>query len=376
MRDLPDNYYQLLCEHLGFVCVAVDTDLRIEFWNEHASRQFGQNAESMIGRSILEVIPEPQRDAAREVFTQTMTARQAGEFEIKIPTTETPTTLVVIVSPIIDHEGACIGASAGMRDISVRKKMSQELSRSRRMAALGDVAGAVAHHFNNILGGMQTSIDTVMSSESPRELRRVLRQLSDAIGRATRITHQLAAFAESDNVQLEFVELNPLLTHFIELVSKQAAHLGIEIVTRIDEIASRKFETTRLMPVLESIAQNAFDAMSGGGRLTIEMAQNGRDAVITMTDTGAGMSEEVQERVFEPFFTTKVGLGGGASDNIGLGMAAVHGLVSEMGGTISIKSREGQGTRVQVRLPLERRSEGGPLPGADFKERRARDNAQ
>jgi hypothetical protein len=107
-----------------------------------------------------------------------------------------------------------------------------------------------------------------MASESPRELRRVLRQLADAIGRATRITNQLAAFAESENAQLEFVELNPLLTQFIDQLRKQADHLGIELVAHIDEVASRKFETTRLMPVLDSIAQNAFDAMPGGGRLT------------------------------------------------------------------------------------------------------------
>src|SRR5262245_207080 len=121
MHDLPANYYQLLCEHLGFVCAAVNPDLQVEFWNEHATRQFRKTAAEMRGRSILEIFPESQREDARQAFTNTITTRESADIEMKIPTGDHTTTLVVILSPIVDHDGKCIGASASMRDISIRK---------------------------------------------------------------------------------------------------------------------------------------------------------------------------------------------------------------------------------------------------------------
>src|SRR5690606_36779199 len=118
------------------------------------------------------------------------------------------TVLVLIISPIVDEAGKCLGASAGMRDITQRKQLSKDLAQAQRMAALGRVAGGVAHHFNNILGGMLTSIDYALSSDSPRELRKTIRMLAQAIGRATRITNQLAAFAEAENQLVEWKSLN------------------------------------------------------------------------------------------------------------------------------------------------------------------------
>ena len=95
--------------------------------------------------------------------------------------------------------------------------------------------------------------------------------------------------------------------------------------------------------------------MSEGGTLTIKMARQENRAVITIADTGCGIPEDMQDRLFEPFFTTKGELAGGEGGNIGLGLAAVHGLVSEMGGTIRLTSQVGEGTQAEIRLPLDRK---------------------
>jgi len=115
------------------------------------------------------------------------------------------------------------------------------------------------------------------------------------------------------------------------------------------------------MPVLESVAQNALDSMTIGGVLRVSLTGTADSAVISISDTGCGIPEDVLDRVFEPFFTTKGELGGGSSDNIGLGLAAVHGLVSEMGGTIRLASQIGKGTRVTIQLPLHRPEKSSPL---------------
>lgn len=362
MEATSDRYFESACRNLAFVFITVDDHLNVQFWNEAASRQFDRTAEQMRGRPILEILPDDQRATVQESLARAITTGETADIEIKLPGADHTVALVMIVSPIVDEQGRTIGASLGMRDITERKRLSQEVARTRRMAALGRVAGNVAHHFNNIFGGISMKIDSVLGSNSPLEMRRVLRGLAESIGQATRITNQLAAFAESENTTYAMVELNPLLTKFIEELRRRAKPLRIEIVTNIDDVASQPFETTRLMPVLESISQNAIDAMPSGGTLTIDMKRQGDDAAIAIRDTGVGMSQETLERLFEPFFTTKSGEDVGSGKKIGLGLAAVHGLISEMGGKIEIQSKEGMGTTVHLRLPLK----GSPVSGSDM----------
>ncbi len=357
MITLNDQFFTHLCQSLGFIFVAVDRDLKIVFWNQKAADYFGQTAEQMIGRNVLDILQEPEREEARRLFDAALSSNTSGEMEIHFQQGDEPRkTLVLIASPIIDSAGHCIGASASIRDITERRRLSKELAKTRRMASLGKMASAITHHFNNILGGMVTSIDCALPSDSARELRGTLRLLAQAIGRATRITKQLSAFAASENQQDEWSELGPVMDRFIQRLQRQAEAAGIMLVTRIDAIPSGPFESNRLMSVLESLAQNALDAMPEGGTLTIEMKHQDDSAVIVLSDTGCGIPEESLDHLFEPFFTTKGELGA-EGVNIGLGLAAVHGLVTEMGGTISITSKAGTGTQVRLRFPLRREQE-------------------
>lgn len=363
MKPLPDHFYRNICENFGFIFIAVDRDLKIVFWNDEAAKHFGQKAAEMVGQPFLPLVPECYRDEAAQLFKQTLQAKKPVELEVKYPVVDDkPQTLVLLISPVVNEAGECVGACAAMRDISRRKQLSQELARSQRMAALGSMSGAVAHHFNNILGGMQTSIDYVLASDSPRELRRTLRLLSQAIGRATRITKQLAAFAESENERCVWGTINSLMDDFINRFKPKAEQASITIQEEIQQVNSDPYEAQRLLPVLESLGQNSLDSMASGGTLTVRLEKQGDRAMIVIADTGCGMPEEVQERLFEPFFTTKGGLGGGTSENIGLGLAAVHGLVSEMDGTIRIKSKVGTGTQAEISLPLQRKLDEQPDP--------------
>jgi len=358
-----DFYFRSLCENVGFGLIAVDRAWTVQFWNAQAEALFGRSAGEMLGRSVLEVIPDAQQEAVRRLLENTLSTATAHDIEVKFDRGDgSRATLVLIASPINSPTGECVAASISVRDISERKRLSQELARSRRMASLGHMAAGVAHHFNNILGGMLTSIDSVLVSDSPRELRRTLRLLSQAISRATRITRQLESFAKSEHEKAAWEELNPLLARFVEQLRPQAEQAGLLLRTELDPVEPRLFEAHRVVPILESLTRNAFDAMTPGGTLTVSLRQEGEEAVIRVADTGCGIPEDVLDRLFEPFFTTKGELGGGSGDNVGLGLAAVHGLVSEMSGTIRIASQVGVGTTAEVRLPLNRPADGGPPP--------------
>jgi len=354
MSNSSDSvFFRQLCEGLGFVCIAVDRDLRISFWNAEASSEFGRSADEMRGRSFLEILDEADRQDVERRLIEVIESKRCLEREIKYPQRRGDVkTLVLILSPILDESGACVGASASMRDISVRKQLARDAAHNRRMDALGRMSGAVAHHFNNIMGGMLTSVDSVLTSDSPRELRRTLRLLAQAIGRATRITSQLAAFAESENDLVEWSDLNQIMDAFLRRLQGRARRAKINLETDVATVRSGPFESQRLVPVLDSLAQNALDSMTEGGTLSVKMHEEDNTAVITIADTGCGIAADVLDRVFEPFFTTKGELGVGG--NIGLGLAAVHGLVSEMGGTLRLTSEAAKGTEVVARLPLRR----------------------
>lgn len=362
MIDANTHFHELF-ENLGFTCLALDRNGAVQFANIEACRQFKRTQDEIRGKPFVEFISETDRPTAISLFTNAVQARQSGEMETTYELDEDHrSTFVVIVSPIVAGDQTVSGISICMRDISERKRLSKDLARARRMTALGKMAGAVAHHFNNILGGMLTSIDYALPSDSPRELRKTLRLLSQSIGRATRITQQLAAFAESENARHTQTGLDPIMARFIQVLRPRCEKAGVELVTKVDLVPSGPFDENRLASVLEGIAQNSLDAMSEGGKLTIEMVHDESNATIRIMDSGCGIPAEILEHIFEPFFTTKGGLGGD-KDNIGLGLAAVHGLVGEMGGTITATSKIGKGTSVQIQLPLHREQENLPEGG-------------
>lgn len=354
--DKPgDDFFRALCENLGFISIAMDCDSRVVFWNAEAARHFKRDSAAAEGTSFFDYLGPDDRARARAAAEAVLKSGASAEIEVKYAGEQGErSTLVLILSPIRNATGEPVGLSASMRDISERKRLSRELSEARRIAALGRMAGAVAHHFNNILGGMLTSIDYVLASDSPRELRRTLRMISQAIGRATRITNQLAAFAESENQDVEWMELEKIVRRSVERIAPKARLAGVELKSEIEAIAGDRFEAQRVSTVIESLAQNALDALEPGGVLTIRLRPAGDQAQIAIVDTGCGIPEDLMEHVFEPFFTTKGGRSGGETENIGLGLAAVRGIVAEMGGTIRLRSSVGAGTEVTVLLPVRR----------------------
>lgn len=353
----PDKFFRHLFDNLGFVVLAVGMDRRIVAANAFALRSFAPSsvADAVVGLPFVDLLPESERRSTEEILDHALTRGQGSETEVRYDRPDgTRETFVLIVSPIRDEAGSAVGASVSMRDISERKRLSRELAKTRRLDSLGKMSEAVAHLFNNILGGMQTVIDYALPSESPVELRKTLRMLSREIGRATRVTQQLAAFAESENAQDEAVGLTPIMAAFIEKARGRCEKSGIRLETDIKTVPDALFDRNRLASVLHSVAENAIDAMAEGGTLTVQMVHDAEAAIIRIADTGCGMSDETLEHMFEPFFTTKGGLGGGNMANVGLSLAAVHGMVAEMGGSITIASKLGQGTRVEIRLPIRR----------------------
>ncbi|HVF62257.1 MAG TPA: response regulator [Thermoanaerobaculia bacterium] len=241
-------------------------------------------------------------------------------------------------------------------------QLEEQLREAQKMEAVGRLAGGVAHDFNNLLTAILGYTSLLAARFAADETAcRELHEVQKAGERAATLTRQLLAFSRRQVLQPQTLDLR-------EVVAEAAKRLGRLLGEGVElEIAARlpvkaKADRGQLEQVLVDLAQNARDAMPAGGTLRIEIAEidlaaagaaerpavkPGRYALLSVSDTGAGMDGEVLSHLFEPFFTTK-----GVGQGTGLGLATVYGIVRQSGGHVTVESAPGRGTTFRIYLPL------------------------
>ena len=261
-----------------------------------------------------------------------------------------------------------------------RKLLQAQLLQAQKMESIGRLAGGVAHDFNNILTAILSYAElSLMKLPEHDPLRGHLISIQEASEKAATLTHQLLAFSRRQVLEMKVVDLNDVIRGLAKMLTRM---IGEDMPLELRTGATTSFvraDEGQIEQVLMNLAVNARDAMPSGGRFVIETADaNPDDAVLksqgvadpgqyvmlSVTDSGAGMSAEVRERIFEPFFTTKE-LGRGT----GLGLATVYGIVKQHGGHIIVDSEPGKGTIFRILLPLtagpgpqQAAEPSGPLP--------------
>ena len=257
-----------------------------------------------------------------------------------------------------------------IEDITERKQLEAQLRQAQKMEAVGRFAGGIAHDFNNTLSTIsayaQILVDDLTESV---ELRADASEILKAASRAAGLTRQLLTFSRTKVLAYELLDVCAVVIEFGELL-RPLLPASIDLVTHSTcKSANVHADRTQLDQVLMNLALNARDAMPSGGKLTIEVAQQAHTivtegslemsaaayAVLTVSDSGTGISDEVRLRLFEPFFTTK-----GDAQGTGLGLATVYAIVRQAGGTVTVESSPGTGSRFTVTLPIA----SGPTPAA------------
>ncbi|HEX2657181.1 MAG TPA: response regulator [Polyangia bacterium] len=341
-------------------------DASIAYVNDATCQMMGYSRDELLRMYIFDLNPDvtPEHwtyiwSLLQQAKRRTMETRHRAKDGRMVP-------LEVVANYFVfnGHEYSC----SFTRDITERKQMELRLRESEKMRAIGQLAGGVAHDFNNQLAGISGCADLLEAEFGAKPAAQaLLAQIHRAVKRSADLTSQLLAFSRQGKYVTEAVDLHDLAAEVLDMLD-HSIDKRVRLVRRFDAPASIiEGDPSQLESALLNLAINARDAMPEGGHLTISTQNRALDqaacnaldpqiapgnyVILGVTDTGQGMTPETMERMFEPFFTTKEKSGG-----TGLGLAAVYGTVRNHKGAITVNSAPGEGTRVLVYLPVSQAS--------------------
>ena len=265
-----------------------------------------------------------------------------------------------------DERGAAVRLVGTMMDVTTRRQLQAQACRSQRMEAFGQLAGGVAHDFNNFLTTILGYSDLLLTEKGVKgHVADQIQEIRAAAGRASSLTNQLLAFSRRQALEPTVLEVNSLINNLERsLLRLLGDHISVVChLHHLKKGAHIKVDAGQFSQIILNLAVNARDAMSKGGRLTIETSTlevapeadqpviglnlpPGEYVTIALSDNGTGMSDEVKARLFEPFFTTKDDGRGN-----GLGLATSYGIVRQSGGYIGAESELGKGSTFRIFLP-------------------------
>lgn len=350
-----------------------DTESRFIAVNAPFAAACGLSQREISGKTDLEIWPEELARLYRKDDAEVMNSGQSKRVEERLVDHDGKESWIeTIKSPVFGSEGKVSGTTGIARDITERRQteaekvqLEEQLRQSQKMEAIGQLAGGVAHDFNNLLtaiiGYASMALDALEGDDPNRHN---IDQILKSANKAAILTQSLLAFSRKQVVTLNKLDLNETLMQFekfllrllredIELRSKYAAD-------DLPVMADRG----QIEQILMNLMTNARDAMPEGGRIFIETSlivldqafikkhgfgEAGEYALLSVTDTGKGMSEDIRHKIFEPFFTTKT-----EGKGTGLGLAMVYGIVKQHRGAIEVDSRPEIGTTFRIYLPLDR----------------------
>jgi len=363
-------------EQAGESIVVTDTRGVIQYVNPAFERITGYDRMEVIGQTPR-ILKSGRHDAA---FYKSMweTLRRGEVWRGTFLDRRKDGTLYeeeAVISPVRDPSGRLVNYVAVKRDVTDVRRMEERLRQSQKMEAVGRLAGGVAHDFNNLLTAISGYSDLLLHRlPAYSTLRRDVEEIRKAGDRAASLTRQLLAFSRRQVLQPKVLDLNTVVTSMGEMLRRLIGE-DIELSTDLSPSLSRvKADPGQIEQVIVNLAVNARDAMPGGGRITIATAdadlspayaaahpevRPGPHVLLSVADTGQGMSDETQTHLFEPFFTTKE-----KGKGTGLGLATVYGIVQQSDGHIRVNSAADRGSTFLIYLPRVETPE-ADAPGRD-----------
>lgn len=375
-RRRSEQRLELHVQQMPLAYIEWGPDRRVLRWNPAAERIFGYGAAEAIGRPFDELIIPESAVAEVDQVCRLLLERKGGGWHSNENRTKDGRLITCewTNTPLVDAAGQVIAVASHASDITERVALEQRLRQTQRMESMGQLAGGVAHEFNNLLTPMLMQIGQIAALHADDErLLAMLKPVEDSILQAAQLNQRILAVGRKTTDTPGLQNLNPLVEAAVELLRHtldRRIELGVELAAGLPPALLTKGAVTQVVMNLALNARDALLARQERGapenwtpRLTITTAfhphapASAPDALrkapgclaLTVSDNGEGMGPEVRSRAFEPFFTTKA-----PGKGTGLGLAVVWNVVEGLGGAIDLRTAPGQGTSFVIHLPVAR----------------------
>jgi PAS domain S-box-containing protein len=363
LRASDERYRQIVQTANEGIWVTDEQD-QVTFANHRLARMLGYTPEELMYRPARDFV-DPADLGDHEYRLQSARQGQASQFERRLRHKDGREFWTwVSGSPLFDDNGQYRGAFAMFTDVTERRHLEAQLRQVQKLESVGQLAGGVAHDFNNILAAIMMHLSLLRQNpELDQDTAEALKELEVETKRAANLTRQLLMFSRRSVIQSRIVDLNELVQNLLKMLRRL---LGENITITFDsqtQLPAVEVDIGMIEQVLMNLAVNARDAMPRGGKLTISTGslelgeaaaklhserRPGAFVTLTVADTGVGMNESTLKRIFEPFFTTKdVGKG------TGLGLPTAHGIIKQHHGWIEVQSQPDHGSTFTVYLPVK-----------------------
>ncbi len=319
------------------------------FANQRAAQLLGYSSpEEMLGQPVMSFVHPEYRTMVAKRVARALEAKEPAPPAEEVFLRADGSTIEVEVTAAPMSWAGRPAMQVVVRDISARRAVEERLRRAQKLEAIGQLAGGVAHDFNNILQALLSTIEVLrVGQRDAAEVQAGLEEIEAYVRRGAVLARQLLLFARREVTRFELVDLNEVVQGTISMLQRlMPENVELELALAGEALPVR-VDRGQVEQVLVNLAVNAREAMPSGGRLTVRTGAKAGNAWLDVADTGVGIPPELEGRIFEPFFSTKA-----ASEGSGLGLAVVHGIAVRHGGKVEVTSEPGRGSIFRVTIPL------------------------
>jgi len=344
LTDL-ENYTQNILDSMTNVVIAVNRELKIQSLNKEGRRLF-QLGDSFTGKGLDIIFDEYEKlekmllnvlSENRKISNKELKFHFKSGQEIYLKLTAYP-----LYNILDDVEGVVIV----LEDISKIRKLENQIRRAEKLSAVGELASGIAHEIRNPLGIIKTIAQTINNDIHDEEINEGLEIIVHEVNRANVVIKGLLDFAKPDIHQKKYHSINKLISDVLLIIDKYTQQHHVEVNYEYKDDRSILVDADKLKQAFINIIFNAVQAMPDGGSIDISLAAPNDYVKVSFKDTGIGIPKDIVEKIFEPFYTTK-------NTGTGLGLAITHRIIEEHEGHIEIDSNLGEGTRINIYLPIE-----------------------
>ncbi|MEH6497092.1 MAG: ATP-binding protein [Pseudomonas marincola] len=345
-------------------CISWDRNFCCTEWNKSAEKMFGYSVNEAIGLHACElIVPARLKDLVNNIFQQLL-LQKGGSLSTNENNTKDGETIICDWhnTVIVDENNDVVAVTSLILDITERTRLEDQLRQSQKMEAVGQLTGGIAHDFNNMLGIIMGNLDFLRDKiDGDAKAMGFLEQAYRGVERGADITRKLLAFSGGKGGVLQLTNVNCFITDLERLIAKSLTPKITVKTVLADDIWNTNIDPGELENALLNLSLNASHVMPDDGLLVIETSNEildeqyvqmtpgsstGEYVMISITDTGCGMTADVVEQIFQPFFTTKE-----AGKGTGLGLSMVYGFVQRSEGHITVNSEPGKGSTFNIYLP-------------------------